>query len=330
MEYPSLDKPIAGAFRFNTDSSQLEIYDGNQWTGILATSPEQQTGGTRGFFAGGNSTNIEYINVDTTGNAIDFGDLTSTFWINKCSASRVRGLIHGDRPATTNIDYITIASTGDAQDFGDLTQAREDPAGVCNGTRAIFAGGGDPSQVPASRRINTIDYVTIAQTGNAVDFGDLFLAVTHHATAESKTRGIIANGYTGNASNVIQYITMSTLGNSADFGDSADNGYGASGCGNAVTMVYNTGKDSSHTAKIDYLTISTLGNALYFGDLTINMYGPGTASSPTRGTFAGNYPNSSDVINYVQIATTGNAVDFGDLVSGRGHWGGSSNGHGGL
>ena len=53
MEYPSLDKPTAGAFRFNTDSSQLEIYDGNQWTGVLATSPEQQTGGTRGIFAAG-------------------------------------------------------------------------------------------------------------------------------------------------------------------------------------------------------------------------------------------------------------------------------------
>ena len=53
MEYPSLDKPKAGATRFNTDSSQLEIYDGNQWTGVLATSPEQQTGGTRGIVAGG-------------------------------------------------------------------------------------------------------------------------------------------------------------------------------------------------------------------------------------------------------------------------------------
>ena len=43
----------AGAIRFNTDSSQMEIYDGNQWTGILATSPELQTGGTRGIHFGG-------------------------------------------------------------------------------------------------------------------------------------------------------------------------------------------------------------------------------------------------------------------------------------
>ena len=55
MEYPSLDKPKAGAFRFNTDSSQLEIYDGNQWTGVLSSSPELRTGGGRGLSAGGNT-----------------------------------------------------------------------------------------------------------------------------------------------------------------------------------------------------------------------------------------------------------------------------------
>ena len=60
------------------------------------------------------------------------------------------------------------------------------------------------------------------------------------------------------------------------------------------------------------------------------FYGPGTASSRTRGVFAGDYPSSSDNIEYVQIASTGDALDFGNLVSGRGHWGGSSNGHGGL
>ena len=43
----------AGAIRFNTDSSQMEIWDGNQWTGILARSPELETGGTRAVLAGG-------------------------------------------------------------------------------------------------------------------------------------------------------------------------------------------------------------------------------------------------------------------------------------
>ena len=325
MEKPSLDTAKAGAMRFNTDSSQMEIYDGNQWTGILATSPELQTGGTRGFFAGGDSTNIEFINVDTTGDATDFGDLTTTFWINKCSASRVRGLIHGDRPAAAQIDFITIAQQGNAQDFGDMTESKEDPAGVSNGTRAVLCGGGNQNAG------NTIEYVTIAQTGNAVDFGDLYQATLHQASAESKTRGIIANGYTPSTTNVIQYITMSTLGNSADFGDATSGGYGASGCSNAVTMVFNLGYNgASHSTTMNSLTIPTLGDAVFFGDLTRTMYGPGTASSRTRGVLAGDYPSGSNVMNYFQFANLGDGLDFGDLVSGRGHWGGSSNGHGGL
>ena len=56
MERPSLDTAKAGAFRFNTDSSQLEIYDGNQWVGVEATSPELLTGGTRAVIAGGKLT----------------------------------------------------------------------------------------------------------------------------------------------------------------------------------------------------------------------------------------------------------------------------------
>ena len=64
----------AGSIRFNTDSSQMQIWDGNQWTGILATSPELQTGGTRGIFAGKTDT-IDFVNIATTGNSIDFGTL---------------------------------------------------------------------------------------------------------------------------------------------------------------------------------------------------------------------------------------------------------------
>ena len=43
----------AGSIRFNTDSSKLEIYNGEAWWEIDATSPELQTGGTRGLVAGG-------------------------------------------------------------------------------------------------------------------------------------------------------------------------------------------------------------------------------------------------------------------------------------
>ena len=136
MEYPSLDKPKAGAFRFNTDSSQLEIYDGNQWTGVLATSPEQQTGGTRGLWGGGNTptyfNNIQYVSISTTGNTVDFGDLNRVGNAMNAVSSRTRALYGGTfRPASGSsgspyvadnvIDYVTIQTTGNSLDFGDIT-----------------------------------------------------------------------------------------------------------------------------------------------------------------------------------------------------------------
>ena len=47
-EYPSLGTPPAGSIRFNTDSSKMEIYNGEAWWEIDSTSPVQQTGATRG------------------------------------------------------------------------------------------------------------------------------------------------------------------------------------------------------------------------------------------------------------------------------------------
>ena len=80
-ELPSLETASSGSIRFNTDSSKLEIYNGEAWWEIDATSPELQTGGTRGLWAGGEepggkTNRIQFVNVDTTGNTSDFGDLT--------------------------------------------------------------------------------------------------------------------------------------------------------------------------------------------------------------------------------------------------------------
>ena len=82
MEYPSFDKPTAGALRFNTDSSQLEIYTDGQWisfvanadlpgAGRLVTAAGQAPSGPAGTNV------IEYVQINTIGNAIDFGNLVS-------------------------------------------------------------------------------------------------------------------------------------------------------------------------------------------------------------------------------------------------------------
>ena len=145
----------------------------------------------RGVFAGGNYLNvIQYIDITSTGNATDFGDLSKLFHLAAGCASSTRGLFGGGEYASyeAGIDYITIASTGNGIDFGDLTVARRALAACSSSTRGIFGGGYTGSYS------NVLDYVTIGSTGDATDFGNLSVARTELASCGSTTRGVWAGG----------------------------------------------------------------------------------------------------------------------------------------
>ncbi len=138
---------VAGSIRFNTDSSRLEIYNGEQWWEI-----DIDHGSGRGLFMGGSPSpdTIDYITIDSTGNALDFGNLTSGRFTGGAFASQTRALyVAGELApgAESNIvDYVTISSLGNAIDFGDsTTNRRYTLAAVSNKTRGIIGGGGTPS-----------------------------------------------------------------------------------------------------------------------------------------------------------------------------------------
>ena len=181
--------PNPGALRFNTDSLKLELFDGNQWTEIVATSPDAQTGGARGLFGAGSDVpgtlvnTIDYVTISTTGNAIDFGDFTFTGRYRSASASSTRGVWGGGYTPSNinNIDFVTISSTGNAADFGDLTAGRPRLASCSSSTRGLFGAG--------SPLVNIVDYITIASTGDARDFGDL--------TQSRNLPGACSNGHGG-------------------------------------------------------------------------------------------------------------------------------------
>ena len=71
---------------------------------------------------------------------------------------------------------------------------------------------------PSQSVTNIINYVTIATTGNAADFGDMTLARNNFMSASSLTRGVISGG-NDPFTNLMEYVTIATLGNAADFGD---------------------------------------------------------------------------------------------------------------
>jgi hypothetical protein len=90
---------------------------------------------TRGIFAGGQNTNvIQYITIATTGNSIDFGDLTVSGYASTAVANASRAcLLPGSSGSGSNvINYVTIATTGNAIDFGDLVSPRKSAAGMSN------------------------------------------------------------------------------------------------------------------------------------------------------------------------------------------------------
>tara|TARA_X000001382_G_scaffold53653_2_gene36591 strand:- start:11025 stop:12140 length:1116 start_codon:yes stop_codon:yes gene_type:complete len=134
--------------------------------------------GSRGVFCGGNdgvgsdyaSNVMQYITIDTAGNATDFGDLLSDLRDTSACSNDTRAVIAGgfyDGSHSNVIQYITVASTGNATDFGDLLSANSVMAAVANSTRAVFSGGDNGGAT------EDMSYVTIATTGNATDFGDM-------------------------------------------------------------------------------------------------------------------------------------------------------------
>ena len=195
---------------------------------------------------------------------------------NAVSASSARGINGGGyiAPNNTNtMQYITIATTGNGADFGDLTAIRNSPGAVASSTRGIWMGGTGPS--PSNTALNTIDYVTMASTGDAVDFGNLSTNRSRSAGINNSTRGVIAIGNepspVGNV-NTIEFITLTTSGEATDFGDATSNtgAINNNSASNTIRGVYHNPRTSDGGAEkniLEFITIATTGNATDFGDL---------------------------------------------------------------
>ena len=226
---------IRGIFSSGTPSTNMDfITIASEGNGITFGTCNQSGGAgslassTRALFGGGysNTVNaIQYVEIMTTGNASDFGDLRSrsNFQYIAAASSSVRGFFMANGDAGNNqnsdVDVVTIAAKGNSIKFGDLTHKRGQSASFSNSTRAIQACGSDG---PSARSTNTIDYITMSSDGTGIDFGDSPNSVSQLKTgAASQTRGCFAGGTPdGNAAiNVINFIQIATTGNAQDFGD---------------------------------------------------------------------------------------------------------------
>jgi len=303
-------------------------------SGALSLTPSAggdiDWGGDRGVFAGGNPVNnvIQYIDITSTSNATDFGDLIATNARGKFGnvSNTTRGVFGGGNwgtdAYTNQMEYITIASTGNGTDFGDLTTYSYITDACSNDTRGIT------NSMVGAGNTDTY-YITIASASNTTAYGDL-TTVRSGEFCNSSTRAVMMGGSSGTndaGQDDIQYFTIASTANSINFGDltlarhaggATSNGSRGVQCGG-----YNNSGGYSMYDTIDYITIATTGNATDFGNcVTSAGYQRCATSNGPRGIIAGGntfgWVRTND-IEYITIATTGNATNFGDLLVANDH-----------
>ena len=287
---------------------------------------------------GASSNAITYIEIATTGNTKDFGDLIAANASGAATASSTRAVYGGGwNTPGQDIEYVTIATTGHAIDFGANRNGSGKGAyapGSGNSTRGLFW-----SSQAHPAYYNNIDFVTIATTGACTDFGDIQGANGRYggATFADPTRAVYAGGVTGatpNALDTIDRVQIATQGDGTDFGDLTTAKRYTTGASDSTRGVVYAGGSPSDSTVIEYITIQGGGGSTDFGDATVARAHIAGMSNSIRGVFAGGVnPAQTNVMDSIIFQTTGNAVDWGDYVIGTNagsYSSGTSDSHGGL
>jgi len=209
---------------------------------------------------------IDYFSLNAGGNAVDFGDVAVTrrglmSWGDRTRGGCAGGANPWSAANKTEIDYITIQSKGNSTTWGNLTAASglNGSSSWGSKTRALFGCIG--SNGPANN-VNTVDYLNMQSTGNALDFGDLTYKPDNNATASNSIRGLCMAGNNSGNLNTICYCTIATTGNFADFGDLSLSTQELGATGSPTTAL------ATRNTVIDKIQIMTLGNAVDWGDMT--------------------------------------------------------------
>ncbi len=335
---PPVEVP-QGAIRLNTDSQKLEFFAQDQWWQMANKSASPIAG--RGLMFSGYiapvSTNIiDYVTIQTKGDALDFGDTDRLADFGSGYGNETRCVYAGGQGAPSNtITYVTIATQGNATDFGDMIGGNNafGCGFVGDSSRGVYGGGNAPTKV------DVIQYITMMSTGNMTDFGDLTQARNSGGSVTSPTRGVFAGGNTGSGSNRIDYVQIQTTGNAVDFGDLTNATRIGNSCSNSIRGIfageYSTSSPYPLTGYIQYLTIATTGNTQEFGEAIFACYdGQGMNCDSTRGLIVHGYAGSpmgyNNVISYITMPTKGNSVDFGDRTANTAGTARGCNTHGGL
>ena len=210
---------------------------------VMPSGPTEMRGGrgtaiTLGGYTDPATSNIiDKMTIATTGNAVDFGDVTAGRYEAAAVGSATRGIASGGAPSTFTIDYVIFSSGGGGYEFGELRTAVRMNCGASDSVRGLSFGGLKSPGSSNNFALDTINYINIASGGTDQDFGSSSLARRAGKATASSTRAVHFIGgyqYGAAATNVIEYVTIQTTGDAIDFGDLT------------VTRVYPTSVSNGH------------------------------------------------------------------------------------
>ena len=166
--------------------------------------------------------------------AVDFGDINELapsayslyyHYNGQPIASPTRGIFvsptgrdgNGRNVPVDVLSYITFDSASDTTDFGNLTVGRSNQGSFASTTRGVIAGGNTGTSSIAYSDV--LDYITIASTGNATDFGNLSAGRGSFHCGSNTTRGVTMGGSAASSVDTMDYFTIASVGNATDFGN---------------------------------------------------------------------------------------------------------------
>ncbi len=199
---------------------------------------------TRGVFMGGRTNSpssgtrlntIDFIEMSSLGNAVDFGDLTEVKRNMLAGTSnKIKGFCSGGSGPSGNVNTIenfTIATRSNGADFGDLTVAKDGTTGqsgshgglqefhprapeLYSPTGKVVPRGGGVGDImvtmggqnPGGDRLSSTEFNQMSTLGNGVDFGNLTSVGNTFGGIGSSTRCIAAGGSAPANLDIIQYI----------------------------------------------------------------------------------------------------------------------------
>lgn len=263
-------------------------------------------GASAGSPASGTSDHIEYINIGTTGDAIDWGGelITATAYNMGVGGDGHKGLLSvGGNPSLTDMNFISFTSRGQCTDYGEQSSSTHNGQGSSNGHRGIWYDGGSSTEI-------NIYYVDFGTRGTAADFGGDRTVSSYGAACLSDGVRAVWNGTFTNT-DVMDFVNIAVSGsNATDFGECLVDEHYKSGDSNGYRGLFSAGSPDD---RVEYITIGTASSGKDFGELNTNCVQPASVSDGSRCVVMNGFGTADPMTSCFQNigVAGGKAADFG-------------------